>query len=79
MPGSPRVSQYFIRKVRHNGTVLLDDVAYYIQQALAGQYVDLCMNSVQQELIIWHEQQPIKRLPIKGLPKTLLSFEEFVA
>jgi hypothetical protein len=37
------------------------------------------MNAVQQELIVWHEQQPIKRIPIKGLHKTLLSFEEFVA
>ena len=28
--------QHFIRKVRHNGTVLLDDVPYYIKQSLAG-------------------------------------------
>jgi transposase InsO family protein len=71
--------QHFIRKVRHNGTVVLDDVACYVQQALVGHYVDLCVNAVQQELIVWHEQQPLKRIPIKGLYKTLLSFEEFVA
>jgi len=41
--------------------------------------VDLCVNAVQQEVIVWHEQQPLKRIPIKGLHKTLLSFEEFVA
>ena len=70
--------QHFIRKVRHNGTVVLDDVAYYVQQALVGHYVDLCVNAVQQEFIVWHEQQPLKRIPIKGLHKTLLSFEEFV-
>ncbi len=71
--------QHFIRKVRHNGTVVLDDVSYYVQQALVGHYVDLCVNAVQQEVIVWHEQQPIKRIPMKGLHKTLLSFEEFVA
>jgi hypothetical protein len=58
--------------------VVLDDVAYYVQQALVGQYVDLCVNAVQQEFIVWHQQQPLKRIPIKGLYKTLLSFEEFV-
>lgn len=46
---------------------------------LAGHYVDLCVNAVQQEVIVWYEQQPHKRIPIKGLHKTLLSFEEFVA
>jgi hypothetical protein len=71
--------QHFIRKVRHNGTVLLDDVASYVQQALGGHYVDLCVNAATQELIVWHEQQPLKRIPIKGLHKTLLTFEEFVA
>lgn len=71
--------QHFVRKIRHNGTVLLNDVAYYIQQALAGHYADLCINAVQQELIICYEQQSLKRIPIKGLHKTLLSFEEFVA
>ena len=35
--------------------------------------------SVNVELIVWQEQQLIKRLPIKGLHKTLLKFEEFVA
>ena len=71
--------QHFIRKVRHNGTVVLDDVAYYVQQALVGHYVDLCVNAVQQEFIVWHEQQPLKRIPLKGLYKRLLTFEEFVA
>jgi hypothetical protein len=71
--------RHFVRKVRHNGTVLLDDIPYYVQQALAGHYVDLCVNAVQQEVIVWHEQQPLKRIPIKGLYKTLLPFEECVA
>src|SRR5947207_14748919 len=43
--------QHFIRKVRHNGTVVLDDVAYYVQQARVGHYVDLCVNAVQHEVL----------------------------
>ena len=29
-----------------------------VQQARVGQYVDLCVNAVQQEVIVWQEQQP---------------------
>ena len=61
-----------------NGTVVLDDVAYYVQQTLVGHYLDLCVNAVQQEVIVWHEQQSLKRIPIKDLHKTLLSFGECV-
>jgi hypothetical protein len=29
-------------------------------------------------LVIWHRHQPVKRVAIKGLAKTALSFEQFV-
>ncbi len=35
------MSRVVVRKVRHNGTVLIDDVGYYIKQSLAGQYVSV--------------------------------------
>ncbi len=71
--------QHFIRKIRHNGTILLDDVSYYVKGALAGQYIDVCIDASQQELVIWHQQQPIKRLAIKGLHHTPLPLEQFVS
>ncbi len=71
--------QHFVRKVRANGTVLLDDVSYYVKQALAGQYVDICVDASARELVVWHQHQPLKRLAIKGLQNTLLPFEQFVA
>jgi transposase InsO family protein len=70
---------HFIRKVRSNGSVLIDDVPYYLKQRFSGQYVDVCVHAAKQELVVWHQHQPIKRLPIKGLQKTLLTFEQFVA
>jgi hypothetical protein len=69
--------QHFVRKVRHNGSVLLETESYYIQESLAGQYVDVCIDALKQELVIWHRHQPIKRVAIKGLAKTALSFEQF--
>ena len=71
--------QHFIRKVRANGSILLDDVSYYVKQTLAGHYIDVCLDASHQELVIWHQHQPIKRLAIKGLSHTRLSFEQFVS
>ncbi len=70
---------HFIRKVRSNGSVLIDDVPYYLKQTFSGQYVDVSVHAARQELVVWHQHQPIKRLPIKGLQKALLTFEQFVA
>jgi transposase InsO family protein len=69
---------HFMRKIRANGSIRLDDVSYYIKQALAGQYVDISIDASAQELIIWHQHQPLKRLALKGLSKRLVPFEQFV-
>ncbi len=71
--------QHFIRKIRQNGSIVLDDVSYYVKQRLAGHYIDVSIDASQQELVIWHQQQPIKRLGIKGLYKMPMRFEQFVS
>jgi hypothetical protein len=68
-----------VRKIRTNGTIRLDDVSYYVKQVLAGQYVDVCIDAVTRELVVWHQHQPFKLLAIKGLQHTLLPFEQFMA
>lgn len=64
--------------MRHNGTVLIDGVGYYITQSLAGQYVDVCVDADTQAFVIRHRHQPYKRVAIKGLQQTALSFDRFV-
>jgi hypothetical protein len=71
--------QHFLRKIRHNGSILLDDVSYDVKQTLAGQSIDVCLDASHQELVIWHQHQPIKRLAIKGLHQTRMRFEPFVS
>jgi len=61
--------QHFVRKVRQNGTVLLDNVGYYVKQSLAGQYVDVSVDATTQQFVIWHQHQPYKRVAIKGLTR----------
>jgi hypothetical protein len=67
-----------VNRERFCGTVLIDDVGYYIKHSLAGQYVDVCVDATTQEFVIWHQHQPFKRVAIKGLQKTALSFDRFV-
>jgi hypothetical protein len=70
--------QHFVRKIRANGSIQLDDVSYSIKQALAGQYVDISIDASAQQLVIWHQHRPLKRLALKGLYKRLIPFEQFV-
>jgi transposase InsO family protein len=70
--------QHFIRKVRANGSILLDDVSSSVKEALAGQDLDVCVDAAPRELVVWSQSQPIKRLALKGLQKTLMPFEQFV-
>ena len=71
--------QHFVRKVRANGTVRIDDGRYYIHLKMVGQYVDLCIDALKPVFVVYHQQQVLKQVPIKGLQKTLLSFQEFAA
>lgn len=66
------------RKVRANGSILLDDVPYSIKGTLAGQYVNVCLNATQQWIEIEHQGRLLKQLPIKGLKRTMLPYATFV-
>jgi hypothetical protein len=69
----------YTRKVRENGTVLMDDTRYYIDQALAGQYVGVQVDAARREFAVLHRGHEVKRLPIKGLQGRVLPFDAFVA
>lgn len=71
--------QHFVRKVRQNGTVRLAEGSYYVDLERIGQYVDLCVDAQQQVLVIRHRQKLLKQVPIKGLRKAVLPFEQFAA
>lgn len=69
----------YARKVRRDGRVRLDERQYYIQQTLAGKQVVLEVDGPARELVIWYKRQAIKRVPIKGLQKTVLIWADYVA
>lgn len=69
----------YVRKVRENGTVLVDDTPYYLGPSLAGQYVGVQVDAPSREFAVLHRGQEVKRLPIKGLLGEVLPFDGFVA
>jgi hypothetical protein len=69
----------YVRKVRENGTVLVDDIPYYLGSTLAGQYVGMQVDASSREFVVLYHGQEVKRLPIKGLVGAVLPFDQFVA
>lgn len=70
--------EHYARQVRSDGRVKLDERLYYVQQTLAGKQVVLEVDGPARELVIWYKHEEIKRVPIKGLQKTLLPWDDDV-
>jgi hypothetical protein len=68
----------YVRKVRENGSVPVDDTSYYVGQSLAGQYVGMLVDAPSREFVVLHRGQEVKRLQIKGLVGDVLPFDQFV-
>jgi hypothetical protein len=69
--------EHFTRKVKSNGSVMLDKYSYYLDQALAKEYVVLVIDAAQRELVVQQHQQEVKRLRLKGLYRRAIGLEEY--
>ena len=69
---------HLVRLVRRDGTVRVDLKSYYVGHALAVQHVALHLSAAKAALLVVHEHQLIKTLPLKGLCGQALRFEAFV-
>ncbi len=68
----------YVRKVRANGTVSVDSVSYYVDQAWAGKYVSLHIAAAQRTFIVEYREEAVKHLPIKGLIGEHLPLEVYL-
>jgi hypothetical protein len=71
--------QRFVRKVRADTSVSVDDERYYISQALVGQQITLRVDATSGEFVVEQQEKEVKRLPIKGLGSRPLPFDAYVA
>lgn len=70
--------QFYKRRVQSNGSVQVGKQPYYIRQALKGQQVLLQVDAAAQQFQVWLDNQPLKRLDIKGLHQQVLDFDAYV-
>ncbi len=70
--------QRYGRKVRSTGTVTVDGVSYYVDQAWAGKYVSLRLDAQQRVFVVEYREQMVKTVPIKGLVGEHLSWESYL-
>jgi hypothetical protein len=68
----------YVRKVRANGTVSVDEVSYYVDQAMAGQYVSLCLQADKRAFVVEVRNHTLKEIPIKGLLGDPLPLDDLV-
>ncbi len=70
--------KHYARSVKRDGCVEIDDHTYYVRKDFAGQRVTLHVEAATCSCLIWHRQQIIKRVPIKGLIGHTVSWEEYL-
>jgi transposase InsO family protein len=68
----------YVRKVRAGGSVRIDGVAYYIDQAWAGKYVSLRIDAGARAFVVEYGERAIKTVPIKGLVGERLCWESYL-
>src|SRR5919199_1817743 len=68
----------YVRKVRSNGTVTVDGLRYYVEQAWEGKYVSLRIDAPERVFVVEYRDHVIKVLPVKGLLGERLPIEGYV-
>ncbi|HEX5869956.1 MAG TPA: integrase core domain-containing protein [Longimicrobium sp.] len=69
----------FARKVRPDGTAVLDGRRYSIGQSLAGQAVVLQLRAADHTLVVLRRGQVLKQVRLKGLLEAPLPLDDYVA
>jgi transposase InsO family protein len=70
--------QRYVRKVRSNGSVTVDNVRYYIDQAMAGKYVSLQIDASARAFVVEYREQAVKQVAVKGLMGERLPLEVYL-
>lgn len=68
----------YTRRVNAHGIVTVADTPYSIRKPLRGQYVRIEVDAEAREFVVYHHNQVIKQLPIKGLVGQRLAFTPWI-
>jgi hypothetical protein len=68
----------YLRHVGRDGCVDVDLQTYYIGPQMAKRAVLLQVMAQSRQFAVWHEDQVVKRLPIKGLVGQEMTLDDYV-
>lgn len=68
----------YVQHVGRDGCVDVDLSTYYLGPALAGCTVLLQVEAQHRQFTVWHQDQIVKRLPIKSLAGQEMALEEYL-
>lgn len=68
----------YVRKVQQDTSVTIGTGRYYITRALRGQHVTLQIDATDRTLVVEHDGQEVKRVPIAGTGRGRVPFAQFV-
>ena len=68
----------YLRHVGRDGCVDIDLATYYIGPQVAGRTVLLQVIAENRQFAVWHQDQIVKLLPIKGLVGSEMALDEYV-
>jgi hypothetical protein len=71
--------QTFLRRVGKDGCVDVDLVPYYIDSHMAGCQVLLQVEAATRQFVVWHANQMVKTVPIKGLMEQEMGIDEYLS
>ena len=75
---APLDQKMYLRHVGRDGCVDVDLATYYIGPPMAGRAVLLQVVAQDRQFAVWHQDQIVKRLPIKGLVGQEMALEEYL-
>jgi hypothetical protein len=70
--------QQYVRRVRRDTSVSIDNVLYYATRALVGKEVTLRLDATARQFVIEDEGKEVKRVPIQGVGQGPVPFATFV-
>lgn len=68
----------YLRHVGRDGCVDLDLSTYYLGPQMAGRDVLLQIEAQSRQFAVWHQDQVVKRLPIKGLIGQEMALDDYL-
>src|SRR5919199_607276 len=68
----------YVRRVRSDGTVIIEHTPYYVGRRLVGQRVAVAIAAAERAVVVYHGDTLLKHLPLRGLRGEILVLDRYI-